>query len=572
MKRWLTGVAWVLMAVAPAEAQRKSEGRALPSYLADRVIAVFEAPGTRMYEGGGRIGNREVVRGDVAVLEGRLELAGEVVGDVVVVNGDLILDSFARVTGDVIVLGGAVTGADGNVEGQVTAHDERIRYTRSDGRVRFEQARRGRYRGTGPAPRSRISVRVEGSYNRVEGLPVMVGPVLESGGWNHIRVDALAIWRSAEGFRVNRDEVGYLLRGEQHLGEDVQLVFGGSAYSMVSPIERWGVSGVESSLATALFHRDFRDFYEREGFGGFVRLAVPDEGVELTAEYRDEEHRFVPIADPWTWRNDDRAWRPQPLVAEGRPRTVSGALEVDRRNNRRDPTDGWFVEGRVTRGVGGSLAVPEYRAGAPAPANVVQAARPLANDFVDGFLDLRRYYRVGPGSDLRLRGLLAGSLDGNPLPAQFQHALGGVGSLPGHGLFSGDCGARSVEYSVLVSDGTTTLREPVFAGYGCDRIALFQAEYRGGLAFDFGWGDDADDEWDWSPDFDLDPHWSVFFNAGRGWTLADPATPAYLGPDTAELMDAGIGFFLGDLGLYWAWPLKGGGSGAHFFVRLDHRF
>ena len=148
--------------------------------------------------------------------------------------------------------------------------------------------------------------------------------------------------------------------------------------------------------------------------------------------------------------------------------------------------------------------------------------------------------------------------------------MGGEGSLPGHGRFSLDCGALAGVQSVIVG----AERVPAFPSYGCDRIALFQAEYRGSFSLDFGWGgdDDWDDDWAWYPAVDVEPRWAVFFDAGRGWSLSDPGTPGYFGGDTGTLMDVGVGFFLGDVGLYWAWPLNGPDKSVNFFLRIDHRF
>jgi hypothetical protein len=114
-------------------------------------------------------------------------------------------------------------------------------------------------------------------------------------------------------------------------------------------------------------------------------------------------------------------------------------------------------------------------------------------------------------------------------------------------------------------------RTPVYARYGCDQIALFQAEYRGELSLGWNWGRNErgwEDDWDWYPTVDFDPSWAVFFNAGRGWT-ADG-----LG-DTDTLADVGLGLYLGDLGLYLAYPLtedQKGERNVNFFIRLTRRF
>ena len=116
---------------------------------------------------------------------------------------------------------------------------------------------------------------------------------------------------------------------------------------------------------------------------------------------------------------------------------------------------------------------------------------------------------------------------------------------------------------------------PVYPTYGCDRVALFQAEYRGGSFFSWDLGPergDWDDDWDWYPTIEFDPSWAVFFNAGRGWALAETAT-GFIGQDTETLMDVGFGIFLGDLGMYWAFPIEDDDDrGGNFFIRLSHRF
>jgi len=213
----------------------------------------------------------------------------------------------------------------------------------------------------------------------------------------------------------------------------------------------------------------------------------------------------------------------------------------------------------------------------PDPATVVGDARDASSDFRAGFMDLRRYARLGPAADIRVRGVIAGSLDDEPLPPQFQHALGGAGSLPGYGLMSVDCGARSSVYSAMRTTDSGTRRHPAYASYGCDRVALFQAEYRGTFTVDLGLGggnewEEWNEDWDWYPAVDFSPSWSVFFNAGRGWSLADQTSGSFFGPDTDTYADVGVGILLGDIGLYWAYPLQGADKDVNFFLRIDHRF
>ena len=126
------------------------------------------------------------------------------------------------------------------------------------------------------------------------------------------------------------------------------------------------------------------------------------------------------------------------------------------------------------------------------------------------------------------------------------------------------CGARNVVATVGEEPDTRS----VDPSYGCDRTVLFQGQFRQEFDFNLGtdtWNDDWDD-WRWWPHVDLTVAWMLFMDAGRGWSF----TPG--GTDTDTLADVGAGVSLGDLGLYWAYPLTGDDKRVNFFVRLQHRF
>lgn len=569
MRRWIYfGVmALVGLGAGPASAQERVEEVDLPRHVVDEVLDFFNGPGTLRFRGASTVPEGRVIQSDVGALRGPLTVEGEIVGDVMVLNGDLVVRGGGRIDGDVTIVGGQFLGDHTSVSGQVTVYSERLAYGRRGDRIVVERRRRLAPDRT----RSRISFRNEGSYNRVEGLPIMMGPVVRTGGDDFTRFDAMAIWRTAQGFEP--EEFGWFLRAEQHFGADGRLTLGATAHSLVEPIERWGLTDAETSLATFLFHEDFRDYYAREGFSVFLGYEDRDAGLRLRGEYRDEDHAFVPVESPWTLKGGDDPWRPQPLVAQGNVRTLRLGLTVDDRNDREDPSDGWYLDAHAVLGLEGSLVLPPRLDGLPGPATLLEGERGVESDFRTGFLDLRRYARLGPTADVRVRGVLAGSLQEEPLPPQFQHALGGAGSLPGYPLMGLDCGVRDREVSVLREDGDLTVRHPAFAGYGCDRIALLQVEYRGGFSVDVDLGDDEwDEDWNWYPAVDFTPSWTLFANVGRGWAFDDPAATAYPRYDTGTFADVGMGILLGDIGLYWAYPLQGDDHDLNFFVRVDYRF
>ena len=569
--RWKQGLMLLVLAAAPqgAWAQERVEEVDLPPHVAESVAEFFNRTSTLRFTGRSEMPAGGAIQGNVAVLRGPFTVAGEIDGDLMVVNGDLSIVGDGFVTGNVTVIGGRMVTGEAAVGGQRTVYSEIVRYVRRGDRIVVDtEPRARRYRdGT----RSRISVRNEGSYNRVEGMPVMVGPVVRTGGAQYTRFDALAIWRTDWGF--DEEEIGWFLRAEQHFGPQGRFTIGATAHSVISPIERWGISDAETSLSTFLFHSDYRDYFEREGYSAFLGFEDRDAGVSLRAEYRDEEHMFVPAGSPWTLKDNEDPWRPQPLVGTGNLRSLKVGLTVDGRNDPEDPSDGWYLNSHAIFGLEGDLAVPSAYGALPGPAGPATAGYAVNSEFRTGFMDLRRYARLGPSSDIRVRGVLAGSFNDDPLPSQYQHALGGAGSLPGYGLMSIDCGARSRRASVLQERGGSEARYPAYAGYGCDRMALFQAEYRGDFSVDIDLGDDEwDEDWDWYPAVDFSPSWSVFFNAGRGWSLSDPASASYLGPDTQTFADVGAGILFGDIGLYWAYPLHGDDRNVNFFLRIDHRF
>ena len=222
------------------------------------------------------------------------------------------------------------------------------------------------------------------------------------------------------------------------------------------------------------------------------------------------------------------------------------------------------MRARITHGLEGSLAVPAHLTGGGTWSLV--EAREVDQTFVEGLLDLRRYARVGPESDVALRFVLAGALNRAGLPPQHQYALGGLPTLPGYTLFSQDCGARAEPVLVEHEDDGVVYAQRAFPYYGCDRVALLQLEYRRRLSLDLDWGPWEDDRWEWYPRMDLSPALGFFFDVGRGWSGTDPDL-------ATELMsDVGLAFFLGKLGIYAAYPLGGEDKEPRLFLRFQRRF
>jgi hypothetical protein len=518
----------------------------LPREVADDVISFYNRSTTIRLGGRIRIPPGRRLEGDVAIIGGPVELAGRVHGDLAVINGDLTLDDGARVDGDLTVVGGRVEGVDsGSIGGELAVYGGTLRYRRTADGIEYVGTRRG------PRPgRSRLElpdwsigdseIYVSGrAYNRVEGFPIAFGPRIRTGGRNPLRIEALLVYRSERGLDVDDKDVGYEVNARQYLGgyEDIWIEAG--VHSLVDPIESWQLTNLENSLALFLFRRDYRDYYDRTGWAASVGWSW--DAIFGSIEFRDERHETVEARTPWTiFFNTDDAFQPNARIDGGDLQSLAATVGLDTRNDPDHPWSGWLNRLRVERSVGGD-----------------QAGREL--DFTHFFADLRRYTRVSPGAAIGLRFVAGGRAGGAFMPAQREHVIGGVGTLPGYEQRQFDCGIRS---QALLGE---------VAGYGCQRFALFQAEYRGDLDVAVRWDDDSDEQGRGDIlSIDFDPDFVFFYNAGAAWNT-DAGFLDHLTTSDNWVADVGGGLELGDLGVFLAYPLAGSG-GLNFFVRLGRRF
>jgi hypothetical protein len=613
-----------LLLAAPAAAAAQdprplpadSPAPGLPAEVSRRIVAFLNDPATLQLGRDARVPAGRTLTGGVAAVGGTLTVAGRIEGPLVVVNGHLALLPGASVTGDVTVVGGDVTGLEeARTDGDVVTYSQRLHFRLQgdavvaldgpapadsldlaspspspsavavddgmdppgiDPDVRLDVG--GVWEETEPEGRSVFRIGTGQSYNRVEGLPITVGPAIRTGGSNPTVLRAQAIFRTEQGLALGPERWGYDARLEQYVGGHRRFRVGGALRSVVDPIEPWGLSKLENSLSTFFLHRDYRDHYEREGWSLYGTWAPEGGPLSVTGEVRSERHRTLPAGSPWTLFDNDEPWRSQPLVGEGRLRSAVVRASWDTRNEKADPTSGWFAQGTLEQALESDLRRPEALPYA-APGIVPSVAY---DEFTYALFDVRRYNRISPTSRLNLRLLAGGSVDGTALPPQRQHALGGEATLPGYDLFQLDCRARAVTLvrpRDLEGAGTNAPIPTFHPEYGCDRFVLLQAEYRGTLSFGFDWGGDDDGgavtasaaerggaragrprfPWRW----DRELEWVAFFDAGRGGAL---------GPgDEDTSVDFGFGVLYGRVGLYGAIPLVDG-RGINVFIRLNPRF
>jgi hypothetical protein len=537
----------------------------LPTDVAREVAGLFNATATLRATDQTEIPAGRDVQGDVAVLNGPVIIAGHVAGRVLAINADVILRRGARIDGDLLVVGGEVEGADvATIGGEVRVYHPPLRYTMEGERlvpqieatVAEDQWWR-RFERLGRDNANRLEIATAGVYNRVEGLPVRIGPVLyRDQGWGHVRFSASAIVRTESSFSSSTPDVGHVVLGEVRFGQQFGATLGGRLYDQVEGVETWQLSNAEVGLASFLFHRDYRDYYGRHGGQLFASLRAT-ENADLTLSYGDERWRSRETRDPPALFNNALAWRDNPVMDAGRFHVASLTLRVDTRNDTFNPWAGWYLLADYERGTGTiDVAGPVSLGVRPAPVGPTRYQR--------AFFDLRRYNRISPSSALNLRVVLGGWMSGDPLPLERRLSIDGPGTVPGFDF-------RSSGPEDVGTCSTATI--PTGRPAQCERIGLAQLEYRSDLRISLS---DVR-EGERRTRFRADGAWIFFADAGRGWLVNAPGTPLNYGrrdfpPLSTYRTDLGAGLDFDLLGIYAAKALSVPQEPLNVFLRVRHRF
>jgi outer membrane protein assembly factor BamA len=257
-------------------------------------------------------------------------------------------------------------------------------------------------------------------------------------------------------------------------------------------------------------------------------------------------------------------WRANPVVDAGRFHVAVARANVDTRNDPLNPATGWLILTEYERGVG------SYTDIGPTSPLARQAPAPR-NSYGRMLLDLRRYNRLSPATQLNARLVLGGWLHGDELPLERRFSAGGVGTLPGFDFRRIDPGI--VDVAQCSDAGIVPAGNPA----QCERVALLQLEFRQEITspiFDFldsrpirlrGIG------------FTVEPTAVAFVDAGRGWLVGPPSgTLQYrsgsIPPFGTFRTDVGLGLDLGIIGIYGAKAVSDASQPPNFFLRVRRRF
>ncbi len=566
--------AMLLCTTFVANAQERGEPRVGPlsPQVTAAVVDAWNTPGTRQVRGRFVVAVTDTIPGSLAVLDGPVIVSGTVLGDVVVINGDVRLDSTAFVRGSVVVAGGVVVGRTrGRVEGEIEAWRSALAYREVDGRLIADNetalfSRYSRWRDGSKSAFRDVLVSSAHTYNRVEGLAILAGPRLRlSRGASQATFEALGIFRTGDRIAWERENLGHRLLAEFREGTDARhLAFGPRHDDEIAAVEKWALSAAETGLTSLLFARDYRDYWNRTGGNVFVR-AVGAPGLSLQLSVGRERWASRDARNPYAMFREGREWRINPAALEGTANVLRLEGVIDTRNDRVNPRYGWFVRADYEAGevdVSSSLDSTSLALGAP------------QLSYGRFFLDLRRYNRVSPHSSVNLRLVTGGLVHGGGLPAQRRLSVSGVDALPAY-AFRGLSGDADVGMC-------NTRPEAEFAAAGrpalCDRIVLLQAEWRGDFRVGlFGTRQRTDNRRWYANGLTADGSWSIFANTGRGWLVGPREGDLSVSRGSFPLVagfrsDVGAGLDFGVLGVYVAQTLQGPVRTPRVFARLGARF
>jgi len=285
-----------------------------PREVIAELIAFYNDSATTRTVGDVTLPAGSSFEGRLASYRGTVRIAGRVRGPIAVANGTLHLQPGADVEGDILVVGGRLIRATGarHTGRERVFWDAAPVWREPEGTLVLRERRRplgelataktsfqtGKVKTT-------LLLATGGTYNRIEGLPIVFGPLFElrPTPGSALRLDLRGILRTAgEGNRLSSD-FGYQLRAEYRTS-----TFGisGRLYSDVAAIEDQPLSLSEIGWSAVLLQRDYRDYFERRGGGGWLWVR-PFRPLRFELSVRRDPENSVSAVDPWSlFRNSDQ--------------------------------------------------------------------------------------------------------------------------------------------------------------------------------------------------------------------------------------------------------------------------
>jgi Omp85 superfamily domain len=361
----------------------------------------------------------ETIDGNIIVVKGDLTIRGDVLGDVLVLYGDIKVKENAVVDGNATAVNGRIHQAkNARVRGNQIETKAKNLFARDEWEDAYEDAYEDDYEYDDDDWDWSWSKRFYGNYstlpvrdindsfilryNRVQGL--FIGPRIPKfigGKYNYFTLSGFG------GYGFKEKKWRYSLGLDRWLFDKRTYRFelGAKIYDLTDSRDDWLISMTENSYAAFFLKDDYHDFYRRTGYEihASQNFTIFLKG---TLAYRNDAYESVSRNASWALFKADSKFRENPAINAGNMRSLYGEIYLDTRDNIEMPRQGWF----------GLLAVETSNTG-------------LKSDFSFNqyTFELRRYQSFGYKERLDMR-LKIGSAEGD-LPLQKQFQMGGLSTL-----------------------------------------------------------------------------------------------------------------------------------------------
>ncbi len=382
------------------------------------------------------IGKKDTLKYNLFVKNGDLFIKGTVLGDVVVLFGDVHIDSSGVVDGSVTAINGRIyqevqSVVSGN---QIETNIKNLFPAREFGDDYDEDllnAYLSKYTRAYGRDYSTFKLREEEKFlfrfNRVQGVFLGISfPKFWRRPLLHLTLHGYV------GYGLSDKRTRYRVSLDHWLFNPTKYRFevGASLFDEVKSKDRWIIGPLENTLAALFFHDDYLDYYRTKGYEYHVSQNLTP-FLKATVMYRSVKFYSLQTTTNAGIFTKGKAFRDNPAIDEGLLRGLLTTFTLDTRDNVDLPRSGWFAQ-----------------------FSVENALRKWKGDFSfrQYIFEVRRYQRLGPWERLDLRFKIA-TAEG-VLPVQRRFHLGGLSTL------------RAFTNRSLKADGL-----------GGDRMLLFNAEY-----------------------------------------------------------------------------------------------
>lgn len=353
------------------------------------------------------IDEREMIKGNIVVMDGDLTIEGEVDGDVLVIFGDVEICEHAAITGNITSIGGQISQDENSIVNGNQIETSRRNIIRNVGYYSNydDESWRTPYREKySTLPLGYFEESFLFRYNRVQGL--FLGfelPKGISGKSQYVTLHGFG------GYGFREKAWRYQLGFDRYFfnQRDYRFELGFRLYDLTDTRDDWIINPLENSLAAILIHEDFQDFYRRHGFEVHMsqNLSIFLKGSLF---YRNDNYESQDKNAEWALFGGKKKFRENPNIDPGNMRSLVGELYYDTRNDHEFPRSGLY--GKVSMEVSNSELRSDFN----------------FNQYV---LDLRHYLALSRGEQFDFRIKLGSSEHTLPLQKHFQ--IGGISTLRG---------------------------------------------------------------------------------------------------------------------------------------------